>query len=395
MGLRPAVFYSPCSPLPWAVLREAASPQSTDAFKAPAPRLVRSPLAERWVAAARRPRVGETHEAALGAGSGILSHQAGSQGRRQARPSPHLRAPAASCSGPAPPPRLPRADSWRGAPGPRAHAAGGANRGLCVQTAQWAVAVGGDAGGARPMGCGLSALIGRRTHTHSATRAPAGPTRAERFCAGRIVCRGVPPAGLVPRRRCPRAPGPSPSAAHGIQTREGGAPGRRRGPRTPPAPHGAAAAAGNRRPWASGGWTCGARAEGRPRPPPRGPRARRLWGHRQAAPARAELPRPGSSSPGQAGPGSSPARRTPLGRSGRTSAVPGPAALTHLRSPPTGQPGGRMSPGGTSLGRTSPRGGEREPGHLRPAQGSACVFVPIRQFPGTGSSLPLPVRLWE
>lgn len=194
--------------------------------------------------------------------------------RSQARPSPHLRAPAASSSCR----RRPRASHARtpskahGAP-PRAHAAGGANRSLCVQTAQWAVAVGGDAGGARPMGRGLSALIGRRTHTHSATRALAGPTRAARFCAGLIVCRAVPPAGLVRRRCCPRAPGLSPSTARGIPTREGGAPGRRSGPRTPPAPHGAAAAAGNRRPWASGGWTCGARARGRPRSPPRGPRA--------------------------------------------------------------------------------------------------------------------------
>lgn len=189
------------------------------------------------------------------------------------------------------------------------------------------------------MGRGLSALIGRRTHTHSATRAPAGPTRAARLCAGRIVCRAVPPAGLVPRRRCPRARGPSPSTARGIPTREGGAPGRRSGPRTPPAPHGAAAAAaGNRRPWASGGWTCGARVCGPASPA--SPRAADSRGHRRAAPARAELPRPGSSSPGQAGPGCSPARRTPLGRSGRASAVPG-ASRPDSSPQPAHWPAGR------------------------------------------------------
>lgn len=74
------------------------------------------------------------------------------------------------------------------------------------------------------------------------------------------------------------------------------------------------------------------------------------------------------------------------------------AAVTHLRRPApapgtgrsTGQSGGRMSPGGTSPGRTSPVGEERRPGCPKAAQASARVFVPVRQFPGTGSSLLLP-----
>ena len=195
-----------------------------------------------------RPEVhgwGEAHEAVLGAGSGVLSHQTWSQVRSQAPAEPQLAGSSCVLPGLGTAPRASHARTpgkARRAPG--AHAAGGANWGLCVQTAQWAVAVGGDAGGARPMGGGLSALIGRRTHTHSATRAPAGPTRAARFCAGLIVCCALRPAGLVPRR-APRVP--APSATRRIRTREGGAPRRRSGPRTPPAPHGAAAAAGNSR----------------------------------------------------------------------------------------------------------------------------------------------------
>lgn len=81
------------------------------------------------------------------------------------------------------------------------------------------------------MGCGLSALIDRRTHTHSATRAPPGPTRAARFCAGRIVRRtrsSRPPASS--RATATRASqGPAPSAVRRIRTRKGGAPGRRGG----------------------------------------------------------------------------------------------------------------------------------------------------------------------
>lgn len=47
----------------------------------------------------------------------------------------------------------------------------------------------GRAGWAWPMTCRLSALTDRRTHTHSATRAPPCPTRAARASAGRIVPR--------------------------------------------------------------------------------------------------------------------------------------------------------------------------------------------------------------
>lgn len=210
------------------------------------------------------------------------------------------------------------------------------------------------------MGCGLSALIGRRTHTHSATRAPAGPTRAARLCAGRIVCRAVPPAGLAPLRRSPRAPGPSPSAARGIPTREGGAPGRRSGPRKPTAPHGAASAAGNRRPWASGGRASGAKGGGPAAPAsPRRPGPARPRGHRRAAPARAQLPRPGPSSPGQAGPRSSPTRRTPLGRWGRASA--GRAGRPDSSPQPAPWPARRADVSRRDFpGHSLPRGGEQK-----------------------------------
>lgn len=59
------------------------------------------------------------------------------------------------------------------------------------------------------MGCGLSGLTDRRTHTHSATRAPPGPTRTAQFCAGCIVHRSRssrPPASS--RATAPRAPAP-------------------------------------------------------------------------------------------------------------------------------------------------------------------------------------------
>lgn len=219
-------------------------PQSPDAFKALASR-VWSPFAEREDATAGRPRVGRG--ARGGARSGIRCFEPPDlESSAQSGPAePQLAGSSCVLPGLGTAPRASHARTpgkARRAPG--AHAAGGANWGLCVQTAQWAVAVGGDAGGARPMGGGLSALIGRRTHTHSATRAPAGPTRAARFCAGLIVCCALRPAGLVPRR-APRVP--APSATRRIRTREGGAPRRRSGPRTPPAPHGAAAAAGNSR----------------------------------------------------------------------------------------------------------------------------------------------------
>lgn len=100
-----------------------------------------------------------------------------------------------------------RAPVWP-RPARGAHATGGASRGLCVQTAQWASAMGGDARGAWPMSCGLSALTDRRTYTHSATRAPPGPTRAARFCAGRIV-RSLTSSRPEAPHRAPRAPAPT------------------------------------------------------------------------------------------------------------------------------------------------------------------------------------------
>lgn len=156
------------------------------------------------------------------------------------------------------------------------------------------------------MGCGLSALTDRRTHTHSATRAPPCPTRTAGLCAGRIVRRArspSPPASSRAAAFCaPR--GPAPSSARGIPTREGGAPGRRGGPRTSPAPHGAAAAAGNSRPWASGGRTRGARGVGRLRPPSRG---------RQAPPDPGVIIT-GPLRPGQSCPGPGLALRAKLGQ---------------------------------------------------------------------------------
>lgn len=232
--------------------------------------------------------------------------------RSEAQPSPYLPAPAefSGAQAPprvaAPPTRVPltgRALPTR--PTRRAWRAGG----LCVQMVQWAAAVGGDAGAACPMGCGLSPLTDRRTHTHSATRAPPGPTRAARFCAGRIVRRA---RSSRPQPR-PAPPLPAPSAVHGIQTREGGAPGRRGGPQTPRprteqprqqvtagrGPLGSGRTGRGR--WARLVRLCAAAGPGL------------TPGSALAARAGAGLPRPGSSSPGQAGPGSSPARRTPLG----------------------------------------------------------------------------------
>uniref|UniRef100_F6PTU3 Sad1 and UNC84 domain containing 2 n=2 Tax=Bos taurus TaxID=9913 RepID=F6PTU3_BOVIN len=85
------------------------------------------------------------------------------------------------------------------------------------------------------MGCGLSALTDRRTHTHSATRAPSGPTRAAQFSAGRIV--RLP--ALLPL--LPERPGsPCRPPLPGLRRGKGG---RRGGPRKPLALYGAAAEA--------------------------------------------------------------------------------------------------------------------------------------------------------
>lgn len=207
--------------------------------------------------------------------SGVLKHLNRESSASEARPSPLLRAPlefSAPRRRPGAPVSHARTPNWA-RPARGAHAAGGASRGLCVQTAQWAAAVGGKEGGAWPMGCGLSGLTDRRTHTHSATRAPPGPTRAAQFCAGCIVHRSrssCPPASS--RAPAPRAP--APRAVRAIRTGKGGAPGWHGGPRTPRAPHGAAAEAGNSRPWASGERTRRARVLDRLRPPPGGRRAR-------------------------------------------------------------------------------------------------------------------------
>lgn len=70
----------------------------------------------------------------------------------------------------------------------------------------------GRAGWARPMTCGLSALTDRRTHTHSATRAPPCPTRAARSSAGRIVRSPTPRRPASPlRARFSPSPGPGPA----------------------------------------------------------------------------------------------------------------------------------------------------------------------------------------
>lgn len=217
------------------------------------------------------------------------------------------------------------------------------------------------------MGCGLSALIDRRTHTHSATRAPPGPTRAARFCAGRIVRRtrsSRPPASS--RATATRASqGPAPSAGGGILTRKGGAPGRRGGPPAPRVPRGAAAAAGNSRrgPLASGraGLGCGA---GLTRLPAgagpgltrgsslgrsgQGPAAQAWFFLFEPSWARLQ-PRP-THAPGPVGKGQSRAKA-----SRPDSSPPAPARRAGR---PTRQPRGRMSAGGTSPGRTSRGEGE-------------------------------------
>lgn len=72
----------------------------------------------------------------------------------------------------------------------------------------------GPAGWARPMGCRLSALTDRRTHTHLATRAPPCPTRAARASVGCIVRPPTPrcPASSLRSHLSPR-PGSDQSAA--------------------------------------------------------------------------------------------------------------------------------------------------------------------------------------
>lgn len=72
----------------------------------------------------------------------------------------------------------------------------------------------GPAGWARPMGCRLSALTDRRTHTHLATRAPPCPTRAARASVGCIVRPPTPhcPAPSLRSHLSPR-PGSDQSAA--------------------------------------------------------------------------------------------------------------------------------------------------------------------------------------
>lgn len=70
----------------------------------------------------------------------------------------------------------------------------------------------GRAGGARPMGCRLSALTDRRTHTHSATRAPPCPTRAARASVGRIVRPPAPAPSRVSAPRASQPPGPARSS---------------------------------------------------------------------------------------------------------------------------------------------------------------------------------------
>lgn len=239
------------------------------------------------------------------------------------------------------------------------------------------------------MGGGLSGLTDRRTHTHSATRAPPGSTRAAQLCAGRIVRSSGPQTSFgaaAPRAWDPhREPSRDPDAkgAH-----RGGSAGLSR-----PVPRGTA---GNSRTWAPGEQTRGARVVADPVRLPAGAGPRLTPGHPWAAPAMAEPPACFFPGPGWARLQPRPAHAP--GPVGRGRAVPRPAGrpdspLLGAPAPRAGRalvpPRGRMSPGGTSRGRTSGR--RRVRTRLPPASPGQChVLVPVGQLPGTGSSLPLP-----
>lgn len=238
------------------------------------------------------------------------------------------------------------------------------------------------------MGCGLSALTDRRTHTHSATRAPSGPTRAAQFSAGRIV--RLP--ALLPL--LPERPGsPCRPPLPGLRRGKGG---RRGGPRKPLALYGAAAEAGNSRPWASGGRARRARVMGRPRPLPRGSRAGLTPGSSSGHTGQSRAAQAWFFLSSQAGPGCSPSRSTPLGQSrrakrqGRPDSSP-PRPGPRLRDWPPHWSAQRADVSGRDFpGPNLPRRREAETRLSKPAQAGACVFVPVRQFLGTGSSLLLP-----
>lgn len=253
----------------------------------------------------------------------VVTHWAGVKcAATPSRPPPP---PAAESSAPRRRPRArvshARTPHWA-RPARGAHAAGGASRGLCVQTAQWAAAVGGAAGGAWPMGGGLSGLTDRRTHTHSATRAPPGPTRAAQLCAGRIVRSSRPPTSFRAAAPCARAPHREPSRDPDAKgARPGGSAGLAR-----PAPRGTA---GNSRPWAPGGQTRGARVAAGPVRLPAGAGPRLTPGHPWAAPAMAELLACFSSGPGWA-------RLQP-----RPAHAPGPVGRGRAEPRPAGRPDSR------------------------------------------------------
>lgn len=129
-----------------------------------------------------------------------------------------------------------------------------------------------------------------------------------------------------------RAPGPRADrrSPDSDAVRGGGAPGRRGGPRKSPALYRAAAKAANSRPWASGGRTRRERVMGRPRPLPRGSRVGLTPGSSSGRTGQSRAAQAWFFLSSQAGPGSSPARSTPLGQSrgakrqGRPDSAPPP-----------------------------------------------------------------------
>lgn len=136
---------------------------------------------------------------------------------------------------------------------------------------------------------------------------------------------------------------------------------------------------------------------GRPRPLPRGSRAGLTPGSSSGRTGQSRAAQAWFFLSSQAGPGSSPARSTPLGQSrrakrqGRPDSSPPPPPGPRLRDWPPhwsvqrAYVSGRDFPGPNLPGR---RGAETW--LSKPAQAGACVFVPVRQFLGTGSSLLLP-----